>query len=291
MEKLFLEFPFLNSKINASYSEETINIAGEEIILLLNNKNVEIKENLEKRAAIYACKRILLSLLGERWINRAIAEHEAKKFIELIKKMADDDIEKIAKIMGYDFNKISVVDYLKNSPENEELKLVNLPIQNGLVSLGRYEKIHFLAEVVRKKFIFTPKIKKGEIPDVFLKMAKELKKRLPKPVETKINLKGGFAPCIETIIERMGGEKMPNTARWILAVYLINIGLNDEAILKIFERSADFKRDIVDYQIKHIRNTGYKVPKCSSIDSYGLCIPSCPLKKRGSPLTFSKLKR
>lgn len=296
MEKLFLEFPFLKAGEEAAYSSEAIRMAAERILSILNHKEYHLPEEKKVRMGVYACTRILLSLVGESWANREIGNYEARKFINLLKEIKEEDIFEIGKMLrvkgGMDGGFfVDAIYYMMNAPENEEMKLVNMKLSSGKVKLNRGQFMRLLAEIVRRRIIHTPRVKKGSVPEEFYKLANEIRKKMPKPVETRvINLRGGFAPCIENLMERMRSEKLPNAARWILAVYLINVGLTDEAITNIFSRSPDFKPRIVSYQLKHIRDTGYKVPKCTSVDSYGFCIPGCPLKKRGSPLTFSRRK-
>lgn len=296
MEKLFLEFPFLKADIEAAYSLDTIEMTAERILAILNHKEYQLPEDKKIRMGVYACTRILLSIIGELWANRQIGEYEAKRFANMLKEIKDDELFEVGKIISsVERNNgfiLDVVPYLTNTPADEEMRLTNVNLKQGKVRLNRAQFIQFLAENVRRRMIYTPRIKKGSVPDDFYKIANEIKKKMPKPIETRvIDTRGGFAPCIENLIERMRSEKLPNVGRWIVAVYLVNVGLTDEAIVNIFSRSPDFKQDIVMYQLRHIRDTDYKVPKCTSVDSYGFCIPMCPLKKRGSPLTFSRRQR
>jgi DNA primase large subunit len=77
-------------------------------------------------------------------------------------------------------------------------------------------------------------------------------------------------------------------ARWSLAVYLINKGVQYEKILEVFSNFPDYDERIAGYQIRHAINRGYSMPACSMMLSYGLCVANCKVK---SPMGWEKWKK
>jgi len=122
-----------------------------------------------------------------------------------------------------------------------------------------------------------PKIIRGAVKKVYIPPSK-----LPKHISQV-----GYPPCIQKLLDDINKhENLGHQARWILAVYLTNIGLSVEQITKIYSGLPDFKESITKYQLMHIRKREYKMPSCSTIRTYGLCTSNCrvsnPLKWQGA---------
>ena len=80
-------------------------------------------------------------------------------------------------------------------------------------------------------------------------------------------------------------KNLGHQARWFLAVYLINNGMETEKIMEIFSNLPDFSEKITKYQIEHAKKRGYVVPACGTLKGYGFCVTECRI---GSPLNWRK---
>ncbi len=85
-----------------------------------------------------------------------------------------------------------------------------------------------------------------------------------------------FPPCIKEYINEINdGGNPSHMARLALATFLHHIGMDNEHIVKIFSRTADFDESSASYQIGHltgsISGTEYSPPKCATLKSNHLC--------------------
>ena len=72
-------------------------------------------------------------------------------------------------------------------------------------------------------------------------------------------------------------------ARFVIATFLINIGLEKEKIVDIFRNQENFNEKRTLYHIEYLmgeRGCGKRRiwPNCDKIKEYGLCVSDCGVK-------------
>ncbi len=243
--------------------------------------------------ASYAVSRMIVSLLKSRYYVSRYAIAEAKRASSYMASDSDENVLTVAKELGVGceidgYYSVSFQDYLRYSPKSVDYKLVNRRLSKGRVMLRRDEFVRILEEAVRFKIESELPLKMEGVPENIKDAADEVRKSIPKePQPAAVSLeKGEFAPCMKKLLEDLKTvENLSHTARWTLAVYLLNIGMKVDEVVKLFSTSPDFDESVTRYQIEHALKRGYKVPSCSSMDSYGLCVSNCGVK---SPLAYRR---
>jgi len=78
-------------------------------------------------------------------------------------------------------------------------------------------------------------------------------------------------PCLDHFIKE---DEPPHLARVFYVIYKIIEGYSDLQIFRDLEKKGwvDWNPKIVWYQIKHIRNGKYILPRCKTLKKYNLCI-------------------
>lgn len=248
------------------------------------------EEDAIKELIEYAVCRMILSYMNNRFLTNKHAIAESKKAYAYFQNENNESLLELAKDLGIntlvntgDKITIGLADFLVFAPHDIPYKLIFREITNGRVVINKHEEIRLMAEAVKKYNEKTVDIK--NVPNIIKKIEKEIYELLLKIEPQKISFKEGEAPpCMEAILELLKKhENVGHNGRWILAVYLINRGLDNQKILEIFSNAPDYNEKIVSYQLEHIRKRGYKMPNCSSILNYGYCIKNCGIT---NPLIF-----
>ena len=243
-------------------------------------------EKLEEVAS-YGAARVILGVLRNRYLTNRYAIGEAKRAGSLIN---DSDIAAIGNEMGVVTEGgrdggliVRLATYLKFCPKSIDYKLINREVKGGLVRINRHEWARLIEESVKKHVERIPMVK-GPAENV-KRAAERLKELLPKMESKKMDFReGANPPCIEKIIENLQKhENLSHQARWILAVYLINRGVDTEKIKSLFSNLPDFSERKSRYQIEHAKKRGYSMPTCSTLLSYGLCVADCRI---GNPMKW-----
>jgi len=256
--------------------------------------SVELEDSqLLLQIASYAVSRMIVTLLKSRYYTNRYAVSEAKRANSCMTADIDENVLKIARELGVKcdidgYYAVGFGDYLRYAPKSSDYKLVNRKLVKGKVRLKRAEFIRMLEEAVRLKIESELPLKMDNVPDRIKNAAEAVKREIPKePKPASISLEGGeFPPCIDKLLENLKTvENLGHTARWVLAVYLLNVGMKLDDVVKVFSTSPDFDERVTKYQVEHSMKRGYKVPSCASLDSYGLCVANCGVK---SPLGYGR---
>ncbi len=211
------------------------------------------------------------------------------------------------------FTLVHFLDFIKYASKlsGESFKLIYQPLREGWVPISRDEFIKILREAFVSNFI-----KDVEAQN---KNKELLKKYFHKDIERIRELKDAFIskystqefgnvvevafpPCLKSIIVKLkNGVNLPHQARFFLVTFLHKIGVKNEDIMKVFATAPDFNEAMTKYQVEHI--TGgiskkeYEVPKCSTLQAYGLCVkdiaddPLCKKEWMSHPLLYYKIKK
>jgi hypothetical protein len=71
------------------------------------------------------------------------------------------------------------------------------------------------------------------------------------------------------------GENVAHSGRFALTSFLNTIGMDAEAIMRLFSQAPDFREDLTRYQVEHITGvtsgTTYSPPGCQAMQTFGIC--------------------
>ncbi len=211
------------------------------------------------------------------------------------------------------FTQIHFLDFIRYASKlsGEAFKLVYQPLKDGWIPVTREEFVKIIREAFVEEFV-------GEI-EAQAEQAKTLRKYFEGEIIRMRNLKDeyiarytskefgdvsedAFPPCLKSIIVKLkNGINLPHQARFFLVTFLHKIGMKNDEIMKIFATAPDFNESMTRYQVEHI--TGgiskkeYEVPKCSTLQAYGLCIKDvandnlCNKEWMTHPLLYYKIKK
>jgi len=245
------------------------------------------------QVASYAVSRMIVSLLKSRYYVNRYAIAEAKRASAYMASDSDENVLSVARELGVGceidkYYSVRFQDYLRYAPKSVDYKLVNRKMSQGSVMLRRDEFVRVLEEAVKLKIESELPLNTEDMPKNIKEASDEVRGSIPKePQPAAISIeKGEFAPCMQKLLEDLKTvENLSHTARWALAVYLLNIGMKVDEVVKLFSTSPDFDESVTRYQVEHALKRGYKTPSCSSMDSYGLCVSNCGVK---SPLAYRR---
>jgi len=182
-------------------------------------------------------------------------------------------------------------------------KLVNRDFSQGYVNISRQEICRLLQEEVRRRILENLKKKRVEITSLqptvneIKKITENLQSTIYKKFKAEEMNIDAFPPCIKSLNETLGsGGNLSHMGRFTLTSFLINIGLDENKVLKIFEEVMDFDEKKTLYQIEHIAGMKggrikYTPPKCDTLKTHGLCInPDEICKGIKHPISYYDLK-
>ena len=203
--------------------------------------------------------------------------------------------------------RVHVKDYLKSIRLHSDLswKLVNQIISEGFVYLTREKVIRYLIEIITN--IIERQVKpltKEEVPslvkeilsDVEVEVQKIRKEHAQYALYASMREKfdelrslgiivfEAFPPCIKALYQdALGGKHLSHHARFALATFLINIGLDVNSVVNVFRKLPDFDETIAKYQVEHLAGLRgsrkkYKPYNCDTMRTLGLCIEECNVK-------------
>ena len=239
----------------------------------------------------YGAARMMRAFLHNKYLINKFAVAEAKRASSAMGRENAENLRKLQKELGIfpsSFEGKTVVPlptFLTFSPRAIDYRLINRNVKGGFVEVNSREIIRLMEEAVKTKAEKISPLK--DPPESVRKYAAELMKLVPKQVPIPMSFReGDNPPCIEKLLEvAKSHQNLGHQGRWALAVYLINKGMADEKINQVYSNFPDYDERISKYQIKHARDRGYKMPACTMMMSYGLCVADCRV---GNPLRWKK---
>ncbi|HIP62813.1 MAG TPA: hypothetical protein EYH04_01635 [Archaeoglobus profundus] len=245
------------------------------------------KEIAKKYIIAYLYSKIAISKLNNS-LRKKFATREARRYREMLEK---EDIEFI-KIVGLDFGikfkvvdgkfRVNIVDYLRNAVKikDDEWKLVNRKVENGFVELTKKEFVRLIEELLKTRLEEKVELNMDLRVDIEINRREydaEIKNIGTVDVEC-------FPPCMKKIISDLkNGLNVPHSARFAIAAFLLNIGVEIDKIVELFKTAPDFDEDKTRYQVEHIagmrgKGVQYICPSCDTMKSYGNCNGNCDVK-------------
>ncbi len=211
------------------------------------------------------------------------------------------------------FTLVHFLDFIKYASgiSGEAFKLINQPLKDGWVPVSKEEFVKILREAFVKNFVkdIESNANKKDVLKKYFKDEIEKMRELKDEYISKYSsqdfgnvVEEAFPPCLKSIIVKLkNGVNLPHQARFFLVTFLHKIGVKNEDIMKIFATAPDFNESMTRYQVEHI--TGgiskkeYEVPKCATLQAYGLCVKDiandnlCKKDWMTHPLLYYKIKK
>jgi DNA primase large subunit len=261
---------------------------------------------------------LILSFTGEDRARRRVALAEAKRAHDLLLQESPEKLEYIAtrdflwKIVRidntiggklYEFS-LALADYLRNSVRIKEprWKLSNRILYHGSVYVTRVDVARLLEEEVRARLSRRRETVGGVAPK-FLQPKIEQAKQLivkflgvPSQFELpRVPVPEAMPPCVKHVIEELDvGKNVPHMGRFALASFLLNIGAEEEEVVRLFKPASDFSERMTRYQVEHIAGkrggkVKYTCPNCDTLKTHGVCYkPDGVCATIQNPLSYYK---
>ncbi len=272
----------------------------------------------------YPIAMLILSYIKDPVLTYRFATREARRAGDLLQKEPEDKLVEIARhTFEWEIHRthmtigrriytlaLHFTDYVTAKPPQEpSWKLVNRVLVQGYVLLQKHELARLIEEMVKNRIISKIRNAKVDtIPESLERACIEILKSL-EPILSKeraplaksldsINLKA-FPPCIyRLLIDAKEGKNLSHGARFALATFLLNVGLDTDEVVNVFRRMPDFKESITRYQVEHLAGLRgskikYSPPSCDTMKTFGLCFESVKdetCRRVKHPLTYYYLR-
>jgi len=249
----------------------------------------------------YPTALMLISSIGDDRTRRRYALAESKRAYQLLREESPDKLLQIAtgtfswdaKLADRDVGDthfefaLYFTFYVSNSARIHDLrwKLVNRVLAEGYVLLPREDFARLLEEEVQSRVL-------EKTSDTTVALPAELDKRV-EPLRSTLKARSQYLaadempravmssampPCMRNLLGLLQTSKhISHMGRFAMAAFLLNIGTNEEDLLKMFKSFTDFDERIARYQVEHIAGKRgsrrqYTAPNCSTMRTHGLCV-------------------
>jgi len=242
-----------------------------------------------------------ITAVGDDRTRRRYALAEAKRAYELLRNELPEKLLQIAAgSFGWDA-KITERDvgdthfelalnfrhYVHNSARIHDLKwkLVNRVLSDGYVLLPREDFARLLEEEVQVRVLERTSGMGVTLPDELGRRVDPLRsvlqarsRSLAADEMPHAVMASAMPPCMKNLLSLLQTSKhISHMGRFAMAAFLLNIGTNEEELLKMFKTFTDFDERIARYQVEHIAGRRgsrrkYTAPNCATMRTHGLCI-------------------
>jgi len=249
----------------------------------------------------YPTALMLISSVGDDRTRRRYALAEAKRAFELLRYENPDKLLQIAtgsfgwnaKLVERDVGDthfefaLHFTFYIRNAARIHDLKwkLVNRVLTEGYVLLPREDFARLLEEEVHARVL-------EKTADATVELPEELGRRV-EPLRSTLRARSqhlaaeemphevmasAMPPCMKNLLSLLQTSKhISHMGRFAMAAFLLNIGINDEELLRMFKAFSDFDERIARYQVEHIAGKRgsmrkYTAPNCATMRTHGICV-------------------
>ena len=249
----------------------------------------------------YPTALMLITTIGDDRTRRRYALAEAKRAYELLRDELPEKLLQIAtRSFGWDARLIErdVGDthfefalnfrhYVHNSARIHDLKwkLVNRVLSEGYVLLPREDFARLLEEEVQARVLERTSETGVTLPDELGRRVDPLRSMLQARSRSLAAddmphavMASAIPPCMKNLLSLLQTSKhISHMGRFAMAAFLLNIGTNEDELLKMFKTFTDFDERIARYQVEHIAGRRgsrrkYTAPNCATMRTHGLCI-------------------
>jgi len=258
---------------------------------------IQSREILLNEVLAFPVAKILVALTKKEELARKFVSSIASNAKASLDKEGNETLFRIAQDLEVKFHlsesrnffvELPITEYLKASPRQDFMKLVNQNVSKGNVFLGRGIFVEFIAGVAEEQLRNSfPKDLSG-LPKHFLAASKELRQELAS-VEKRVfdNAVLGsvkpdlFPPCIAKVYaDILRGKNLNHAERFNLATFLVATGMPAEQIIELYKNTPNFDRKVTAYQVTRLAGkqggTKYHSSSCSKMQEYNLRLPECP---------------
>ena len=302
LDELFSELAF--EGIRERGKERVLEAMGDGI----SKPDISDKIDAEKELLSYPVARILVSCINDAYLVRRYALAEAKSAHELLKKLPTKSLKEFALDFGIEStiseqtSEIHFTDYIRFAIREPKWKLINRNMKNGYVQLSKEDFARIMEEAVRKRIESNLPV---EVPPEICTALETSLQEIRSEMEARRSefsieefkeiMPDCFPPCVvHALSGAQSGVNLTHSMRFALTSFLLNIGMNVDGIIDLFNVSPDFDEEKTRYQVMHIQGgtgTTYKSPSCSTMLTYGNCIGKDSVCERIShPLGFYRKK-
>lgn len=260
----------------------------------------------------------LVDGIGSMFLRRRWATAEAKRAEYYLLKESEAKLAHIgqvefnwqvenrtSRVAGRTFtHKLHFANYLAASAgfHEREWKLVNKRLSDGFVLLRKSETVRVIRAAVEKMLVRDIKKVTTDFPsninEVYTEIDEIVRKRtdrIRQEIQGEI-VPEAFPPCMQALLSDMReGKPLSHIARFAITAFLINVGMDIDAILELFMKAPDFREDLARYQIEHIAgkrgSTAYTAPSCAYMVSVRLCVDPEKVNIRRHPLAYYRQRR
>ena len=199
---------------------------------------------------------------------------------------------------------LGLTDYLRNAVLLREAKwkLPNRVLDQGLVYASRDEVARLLEEEVRVRVAERAVKPSGQVPRLLQPRVEQAKGLIVKWLGVtsafelpRIPVPEAMPPCVRHLVEQLAeGKNVAHMGRFTLASFLVNIGAEEEEIVRAFKPASDFSERMTRYQVEHIAGkrggrTKYTCPLCTTLKTHGVCYkPDEVCSTIRNPLSYYK---
>ena len=266
----------------------------------------------------YPVSNLILSLTGEERARKRFALAEAKRAYDLLRLEPAEKLEQIAtgtfhwKLERIDIQlgkrfynfALGLTDYLRNSTHLKEpkWKLSNRVLDHGQVYTTHEEAARLLEEEIRTRIdnrAATPPVQTPRPLQPRVAQTRDMiTKWLGQPTIyelPKVPVPEAMPPCVRHLIDDLAdGKNVAHMGRFALASFLLNIGTDQEEIVRLFKPATDFSERMTRYQVEHIGGkrggrTKYTCPMCTTLKTHGVCYkPDQVCSTIRNPLSYYK---
>jgi DNA primase large subunit len=249
----------------------------------------------------YPTALMLISSVGDDRTRRRYALAEAKRAYELLRYETPEKLLQIAtgsfswdaKLVERDVGEthfefaLHFRFYVRNSARIHDLrwKLVNRVLTGGYVLLPREDFARLLEEEVQGRVLEKTADKTVALPDELARRVEPLRSMLKARSQHLASeemphavMASAMPPCMKNLLNLLQTSKhISHMGRFAMAAFLLNIGTNEDDLLKMFKAFSDFDERIARYQVEHIAGKRgsrreYTAPNCATMRTHGLCV-------------------
>ncbi|MGP8127569.1 MAG: hypothetical protein ACLP9D_07165 [Candidatus Bathyarchaeia archaeon] len=249
----------------------------------------------------YPTALMLISSVGDDRTRRRYALAEAKRAYELLRYETPEKLLQIAtgsfswdaKLVERDVGEthfefaLHFRFYVRNSARIHDLrwKLVNRVLTGGYVLLPREDFARLLEEEVQERVLQKTADKTVALPDELARRVEPLRSMLKARSQHLASdemphavMASAMPPCMKNLLSLLQTSKhISHMGRFAMAAFLLNIGTNEDDLLKMFKAFSDFDERIARYQVEHIAGKRgsrrkYTAPNCATMRTHGICV-------------------
>lgn len=251
----------------------------------------------------YALARILVSCAKDRQMMDRLARYEAgRAYLAILNEdLMKKEFLYVALGMDPSAAGIPLTQYIPLAAHlvEERWRLIHRVVIKGVVQVSAHERDELLRERIRVVIRAPlPLPVPADICRLLEKESKFIQDSIAEKMQEEFGavMTSAYPPCIEAIMDALvAGKNLTHSGRFSVTTFLLKIGVPNERIMEMFDRSPDFDAVRTLYQVEHISGRGgteYSAPSCAWMKTNSLCVrPDKICEKVQHPLSYYKIRK